>query len=141
MSEACLVQRKLSSWIHPTLFPFAYSLISVRKVKVHVDLFVSSLDIVTCSIVYHFSYVFFPNPIGLLRINCIQNFLICPLLLSPFPVSFNLVQSSLLSHLTFFSIVLLILVCNFYLPLFSSNTLVLVWVTLKSLIHPNIVLG
>lgn len=46
----------------------------VRKGKVHLALFVSSIDIIRCFIIYHFSCVFVPSAIGLLWINCIQNF-------------------------------------------------------------------
>lgn len=50
----------------PTIIPFLFLFISDRKEKVHIDLFVSPLDTILCSVIYHFSCVFIPNAISLL---------------------------------------------------------------------------
>lgn len=64
------------------IIPFTYSFISVRKEKVH-TLFCFILDIM-CFILYHFSYVFVPNAIGLLWLNCIQKYLCLPSFINHF---------------------------------------------------------
>lgn len=50
----------------PNVIPFLYLFISDRKEKVHIGLFVSPLDTIMCSIIYHFSSVFISNAVSLL---------------------------------------------------------------------------